>query len=77
METFAAYLFSTDILKARGRLKGVQHWNMLTEADPYVTARFMYLLKGDKRAGSIFTGTTPEIQRNRRWQDVALHAPYQ
>lgn len=44
---------------------------MLYSADGYVTAWFLYWLRDDKTAGSIFFGDTPELFSNALYQDQA------
>ena len=43
---------------------------MLYYGDGYVTAWFMYWLKGDTEAGKAFWGDNAEILSNANWQDV-------
>lgn len=54
------------------RLTDKDHGDMLRMADGYMTAWFMYYLKGDAEAGKVFFGDNPEILNNSRWQDVRI-----
>lgn len=38
----------------------------------YITAWFLYQLKGDETADGAFTGSGPEIAANDNWSDVAI-----
>lgn len=49
------------------------HGQMLYYADGYVTAWFMYYLKGDIEAGKAFFGENAEIKFNSLYQDVQVH----
>ncbi|MGM9680682.1 MAG: alpha/beta hydrolase [Eubacteriales bacterium] len=52
------------------RRKNTDHGEMLANADGYMTAWFMYHLKGDEEAGRVFLGENAEILINANWQDV-------
>ena len=55
------------------RRKNIDHGNMLTHADGYMTAWFRYTLMNDKNAGKVFSGDSPEICQNlSNWQDVKI-----
>ncbi|MCD8016469.1 MAG: alpha/beta hydrolase [Oscillospiraceae bacterium] len=56
--------------KVMARLIGKDHGDMLRYADGYMTAWFMYYLKGDDYAGGAFFGDNAEISTNTNWQDV-------
>ncbi len=56
--------------KVMARLIGKDHGDMLRYADGYMTAWFMYHLKGDEYAGGAFFGDNAEISTNTNWQDV-------
>ncbi len=56
--------------KVMARLIGKDHGDMLRYADGYMTAWFMYYLKGDEYAGGAFFGDNAEISTNTNWQDV-------
>ncbi len=56
--------------KVMARLIGKDHGDMLRYADGYMTAWFMYYLKGDDYAGGAFFGDNAEISINTNWQDV-------
>ncbi|MGN0619918.1 MAG: alpha/beta hydrolase family protein [Ruminiclostridium sp.] len=49
---------------------GTEHGQMLYSGDGYVTAWFMYWLKGDEEAGKAFFGDNAEILNNPCWQDI-------
>ncbi|MGN0772033.1 MAG: alpha/beta hydrolase [Christensenellales bacterium] len=52
------------------RRKDTDHGEMLANADSYMTAWFMYWLKDDHQAKTIFFGENAEIDSNENWQDV-------
>ena len=54
------------------RRSGTGHGQMLYSGDGYVTAWFMWRLRGDAEAAAAFLGGDAEILRNPRWQDVML-----
>ncbi len=56
--------------KVMARLTGKDHGDMLRYADGYMTAWFMYYLKGDEYAGGAFLGDNAEIITNTNWQDL-------
>ncbi len=56
--------------KVMARLIGKDHGDMLRYADGYMTAWFMYHLKGDEYAGGAFFGENAEISTNTNWKDV-------
>lgn len=62
---------SNDIMKIYARRVNSDHGDMLANADGYMTAWFMYHLKGDEDAGKVFIGENAEILKNSNWQDVA------
>ena len=49
--------------------KDMDHGQMLYSADGYVTAWFLWQLKGDAEAAGAFTGDTPELLYNPLYQD--------
>ncbi|MCG7378801.1 alpha/beta hydrolase [Paenibacillus sp. ACRSA] len=59
------------VTKVMARRVNTDHGDMLTHADGYMTAWFMYWLKGDVHAGDVFFGDDAEILTNANWQDVA------
>ena len=69
-ENFEAIPDSTP--KVMAREKDKDHGDMLRYADGYMTAWFMYWLKGDEEAGKAFFGEEPEISRNKNWQNVRI-----
>ena len=56
-------------MKLMIRRANVDHGYMLYYGDGYMTAWFMWLLKGDKEAATAFTGNSAEILNNKNWQD--------
>ncbi len=56
--------------KIMARRVDTDHGDMLRHADGYMTAWFMYWLKGDTKAGDAFFGDNAEILTNTNWQDV-------
>ncbi len=58
--------------KVMARLIGKDHGDMLRYADGYMTAWFVYHLKGDAYAGGAFFGDNAEISTNTNWQDVKI-----
>ena len=63
----------TTEYKVMGRLVNKDHGETLQKADGYMTAWFMYWLKGDKQAGNAFLGDNAEILTNANWQDVKIN----
>ena len=58
------------VTKVMARRVSTDHGDMLTHADGYMTAWFMYWLKGDMQSGKVFFGDDAEICTNANWQDV-------
>ena len=56
-----------------GRLMDIDHGQTYQKADGYMTAWFMYWLKDDLQAGSIFFDDNTEILVNSNWQDVKIN----
>lgn len=56
--------------KLMARKVAADHGDMLRCADGYMTAWFMYWLRGDAEAGNAFFGENAEILSNTNWQDV-------
>jgi len=63
------------VMKVMARRKDAEHGDMLTSADGYMTAWFLWLLRGDEEAAKVFTGNDPEILRNALYQDQAVSLP--
>lgn len=59
--------------KVIARQTGKDHGDMLQTADGYMTAWFMYYLKGDAEAGKAFFGKEAEILSNENWQDIKVN----
>lgn len=51
----------------------MEHGDMLRYADGYMTAWFMYYLKGYADAGTAFFGENAELPNNPNWQDVRVN----
>lgn len=52
------------------RRDGYDHESIPMAADSYVVAWFLYTLKGDSEAMSVFRGETPELFNNTNWVDA-------
>lgn len=61
---------SDGVSKIIARRVDTDHGDMLPYADGYMTAWFMYHLRGDEEAGTVFFGDNAEILNNANWQDV-------
>lgn len=61
-----------SVSKVMARRKDKDHGDMLRSADGYMTAWFMYYLKGDAEAGKAFFGKDAELFGNPNWQDVKV-----
>lgn len=53
-----------------GRIKGIDHGDMLPRGDAYMTAWMRYWLCADTEAKKCFVGKKAEIFSNNSWQDV-------
>lgn len=53
-----------------GRIKDIDHGDVLMKGDAYQTAWFCYFLKGDELAGRCFLDDDAEMFKNDQWQDV-------
>ena len=53
-----------------GRIKGIDHGDMLPRGDAYMTAWMRYWLCADTEAKKCFVGKKAEIISNNSWQDV-------
>ena len=60
------------ILKVVVLRKDMDHGKMLYSADGYVTAWFMWYLKGDTEAAKVFTGAAPELLTNPLYQNQQI-----
>lgn len=58
--------------KVMARRVGMTHDDMLYQAEGYVTAWFLWQLKGDEEAAKAFTGENPEILHNAFYQNVDI-----
>ncbi|SEJ95552.1 Alpha/beta hydrolase family protein [Paenibacillus polymyxa] len=58
------------VTKVMARRVNTDHSDMVNHADGYMTAWFMYWLKGDVQAGNAFFGDDAELLENANWQDV-------
>lgn len=61
---------SDSVSKIIARRADTDHGEMLPYADGYMTAWFMYWIKGDSEAQKTFFGDNAEILSNTIWQDV-------
>lgn len=61
-----------DAPKVMARRTGMDHDHMMYSAEGYVTAWFMWQLKGDEEAAGVFTGEKPEILSNSLYQDQRI-----
>lgn len=61
------------VTKVIARATGKDHGDMLRFPDGYMTAWFMYHLKGETTA-DFFGGDNAEILSNKNWQDVKVNA---
>ena len=64
---------ASDVPKVLARRTQGDHGEMLYCGDGYVTAWFMYWLKGNDEAGKVFFGEEAEILSNENWQDVRIN----
>ncbi len=60
---------SADVTKIIARRVNTDHGDMLPYADGYMTAWFMYWLKGETTS-DFFSGENAEILLNTNWQDI-------
>ena len=58
--------------KVVARMTGKDHGDMLRGPDAYMTAWFMYTLKGDQEAKNVFFGENSELSHNKNYQDVMV-----
>ena len=61
---------SDSVDKVMARLSNKDHGDLLRGADAYMTAWFMYYLRGDIDAKKIFFVENAEILNNENWQDI-------
>ncbi len=64
---------SDTVEKVMARRKNTDHGPMLYSADGYMTAWFMYQLRGDEYAAGAFCGENAEILTNDAWQDAKIN----
>lgn len=62
-----------EVSKVLARRTAGDHGEMLYYGDGYVTAWFMYWLKGDAEAGKAFFGEDAELLSNENWQDTKIN----
>ena len=60
------------VTKVMVRRTNADHGDMLSFADGYMTAWFMWQLKGDTEAAKAFVGDNPEILSNSLYQDQSI-----
>lgn len=58
--------------KVEARRTNMTHDDMLYKAQGYVTAWFMWQLKGDEEASKVFVGEQPELLNNKSYQDQRI-----
>ena len=63
-----------NVTKVMARRINMEHGDMLSVADGYMTAWFMWLLKGDEEASKAFIGNNAEITKNALYQDQLISA---
>lgn len=63
----------TTKYKVMARLVDIDHGETYQKADGYMIAWFMYWLKDDLQARSVFFGDNAEILTNTNWQDVKIN----
>lgn len=59
-----------SIIAVMARRKNTDHGKMLSNADGYMTAWFMWHLQDDEEASQVFIGDNAEILINENWQDI-------
>ena len=59
-------------LKVMARRVGAKHREMLSSADGYVTAWFMWHLQGDEEASKAFVGYNSKILGNKLYQNQRI-----
>lgn len=62
----------SGVAKVMARRVGMDHGDMLRNADGYMTAWFMWQLQGDEEAALAFIGENPEIAVNPLYQDQQI-----
>lgn len=70
--TESYHAISAGTPKVMARRANADHGDMLRTADGYMTAWFIYWLKGDEAAGKAFFGGNAELLSNPNWQDVSV-----
>ncbi len=61
------------ITKVIARRTNADHGDMLSFADGYMTAWFMWQLQGDEEAAMAFIGSSPEIMTNELYTNQQIH----
>ncbi|MFD1886313.1 poly(ethylene terephthalate) hydrolase family protein [Paenibacillus wenxiniae] len=59
-----------SVTKVMARRVHADHGDMMTHADAYMIAWFMYWLQNDQQAGNAFFGKNAEILTNANWQNI-------
>ena len=62
-----------NVPKVMTRRNDADHGQMLYYGDGYVTAWFMWQLRGDREAARAFIGEYPEILNNVMYQDARIN----
>ncbi len=60
------------VTKVMARRTNADHGDMLSFADGYMTAWFLWQLQGDEEAAKAFVGETPELLSNALYQDQQI-----
>lgn len=63
------------VTKVMARRTNADHGDMLSFADGYMTAWFMWLLQDDENAAKAFVGNNAELLFNTIYQDQEVHIP--
>lgn len=58
--------------KIMGRMKNIDHKDVLEYGDSYATAWFLWILQNNNEAKKVFIWENPEILQNSWWQDVKI-----
>lgn len=62
-----------NVTKVMARRTNADHGDMLSFADGYMTAWFMWQLRGDQEAAGAFKGDRPELMNNPLYQDQEIN----
>lgn len=73
LEKMQAMYEKLNVPKAMARKQGCEHNDTDSAADGYITAWFLWQLKGDTEAAKAFTGETPELLSNKLYQNQKVN----